>query len=263
MAVVDLRDKDTILAFLRRDPQLHLYSIGDLDDFFWQYTRWFGLEIGGELAAVFLIYTGTDLPVLLALEETDKAASQRLLTELVGHLPDRFYCHLTPGLSETLARTHRLEPHGLHHKMKLAGFKAPAAPSTYQCRILGSEDLAAIKTLYSAAYPDNWFDTRMLETGMYMGLFGRDCLIAIAGVHVYSKTYGVAALGNITTKPEHRGHGLGETVTAELCTHLRRTVQSIGLNVKADNAAAIRCYEKLGFEFHAAYEEHMAYRLPA
>jgi len=40
-----------------------------------------------------------------------------------------------------------------------------------------------------------------------------------------------------------------------LCVRLRRTVDHIGLNVKADNAAAIRLYEGLGFEVVAEYLE--------
>ncbi len=32
-------------------------------------------------------------------------------------------------------------------------------------------------------------------------------------------------------------------------------IDHIGLNVKADNASAIRCYEKLGFEVIGSYGE--------
>jgi hypothetical protein len=41
MAAVCLHDKEEIAAFLRRNTFLHLYEIGDLDDFFWQYTTWY------------------------------------------------------------------------------------------------------------------------------------------------------------------------------------------------------------------------------
>jgi hypothetical protein len=41
-----------IEAFLRRNPELHIYSIGDLDDFFWPYTAWHGLLEGAELTQV-------------------------------------------------------------------------------------------------------------------------------------------------------------------------------------------------------------------
>jgi predicted GNAT family acetyltransferase len=92
----------------------------------------------------------------------------------------------------------------------------------------------------------------MLEPGQYLGAFAGDEIVAVAGVHVYSERYRVAALGNVSTHPRHRGRGLG---TAALCRRLLGRVDRIGLNVKADNAAARRCHEKLGFEVRAPYEE--------
>ena len=85
---------------------------------------------------------------------------------------------------------------------------------------------------------------------------------------MYSPQYGVAALGNITTLPEYRGQGLGTLVTARVCRELLKSSGSydrrhsydrriIGLNVRADNAPAIRCYHNLGFEKVAEYEEWM------
>ena len=35
-----------------------------------------------------------------------------------------------------------------------------------------------------------------------------------------------------------------------------KTVEHVGLNVKADNRPAIACYQKLGFEIVGAYEEY-------
>src|SRR5438093_529591 len=83
----------------------------------------------------------------------------------------------------------------------------------------------------------NWFDPRMLETGHYYGIRQDGTLLSIAGVHVYSPRYRVAALGNITTRPAARGHGLATLVTAKLCQELLRSVDEIGLNVRADNAS--------------------------
>ena len=57
------------------------------------------------------------------------------------------------------------------------------------------------------------------------------------------------------TDPAHGGHGLALRCVARLCGNLLETVDAIGLNVKADNLAAIRLYERLGFEVVAQYEE--------
>jgi hypothetical protein len=46
---VPLHDKATIERVLRRNVYLHLYSIGDLDDFFWPYTVWYATADGAEI----------------------------------------------------------------------------------------------------------------------------------------------------------------------------------------------------------------------
>jgi ribosomal protein S18 acetylase RimI-like enzyme len=155
-----------------------------------------------------------------------------------------------------------LEPHGLHFKMILTGHRKVLEPRSAPVPIgaLSTPDLPAILEFYRQSYAGNWFDARMLETGQYCGAFAGNELVAIAGVHVYSERYRVAALGNVATHPLHRGKGLGTAVTAALCRSLLSRVDKIGLNVKADNLAALRCYEKLGFEKRAAYHETMVVR---
>ena len=58
------------------------------------------------------------------------------------------------------------------------------------------------------------------------------------------------------------GKGFGKAVTAGLCQSLSRHVDNIGLNVKADNTAAIALYEKLGFEIIDTYYELMVLSHP-
>jgi predicted GNAT family acetyltransferase len=95
----------------------------------------------------------------------------------------------------------------------------------------------------------------MLQTGQYIGVRHDGELLAVAGVHVWSPSYGVSALGNVTTHPRARGHGLAKAAVAALCDRLRKTVDHISLNVHADNAAAIAVYTSLGFTPVAHYSE--------
>ena len=41
---------------------------------------------------------------------------------------------------------------------------------TYQVIPLTTHDLPRIEALYQAAYPETWFNPRMLETGQYVGI---------------------------------------------------------------------------------------------
>jgi predicted GNAT family acetyltransferase len=134
-------------------------------------------------------------------------------------------------------------------------FSPPQQSQEHSVVKLGASDLQGILDLYDKAYPGNWFDPRMLATGQYLGIEDGGTLIAIAGIHVYSPTYQVAALGNITTHPRFRGKGLSTYLTAVLCRQLFQNVDWIGLNVAASNTPAIRCYKKIGFAEHSKYEE--------
>jgi RimJ/RimL family protein N-acetyltransferase len=255
--VVCLHAKDEVERFCRRNPGLHLYALGDLDDFFWPHTTWYALRDGGQVRPLVLVYTGQPLPTVLAITEPPVGPMRELLCELLRVLPRRFYAHLTEGVADVLADDYRLRPHGLHHKMILADPARAAAADGSAAVPLSGADTDDLLALYADSYPGNWFIPRMLETGFYYGVRRGRELVSVAGVHVYSQTYKVAALGNVTTRPDVRGQGLGTAATARLCQELLRAgVEHVGLNVRADNPGAITCYQKLGFARVADYGEY-------
>lgn len=255
-----LHDKDQIWSFLQQDPYLHIYSIADLDEFFWPYTTWYGLgSVSGTgavraLEAVALVYSGMELPTLLVLNREVQPAVQ-LIGAIAQLLPGRFAAHVSPGVEQAFAGTHEVESCGTHLKMALRDTQATETWDTSSVVALRAGDLPQIWKLYEASYSENWFDPRMLETGKYYGEWEGECLVSIAGVHAYSPRYKVAALGNIATLPSYRGRGYAGRVTARLCQALSAEGVTVGLNVKADNAAAIACYRGLGFELVAHYHE--------
>lgn len=242
MLVRSVHDRDELAGLLRRDPAQHAYQLGDLDDFFWPYTTWYRHR-----DSVALVYHGNGLPILLALDSPERAGDlAALLDGLAPLLPARFYAHLSPGAEDVLGRYFEAEPHGVHLKLALTDHTRLNAV-TPAGAVLTPADLPELTALYELAYPGNWFDQRMLETGQYVGLRLDGALVAVAGVHVWSPTYRVAALGNVTTHPDLRNQGLGRSVVAALCHRLRRSVEHITLNVRADNAAALALYARLGF----------------
>ncbi len=256
MTFMCLHDKEEIFSFLKKNIYLHIYSIGDLDDFFWDYTMWYGLKAEDEIKAIILVYSGTQIPVLLAL--TDSVSYMKdLISSVVHLLPPKFYAHFSPGVEEPLKGKYRLKSCGTHYKMALKNRGIVNIIDTKHVIQLSRGDLSDIEAIYRESYPGNFFDVRMLDTNFYYGIRESSGLASIAGIHVYSREYGVAALGNITTHPDFRGKGFAKAVTAKLCTSLLETVEHIGLNVKADNRVALRCYGSLGFEIVCDYEEYI------
>jgi GNAT superfamily N-acetyltransferase len=255
MSLVSLHDKAQIEGFLRRNPFLHIYSIGDLDDFFWSDTVWYALVEGAQIEEIVLLYTRFEIPAMLAITGEPVEKMRNLLGSCLRLLPRRFYAHLSGGLADVLEAAYHIECHGTYYKMALSDSTRLDDVDTSGIERLTGADVGELKELYDASYPGNWFDPRMLETGHYYGMRKEGRLLGVAGVHVYSERYRVAALGNVTTHPEYRGQGIAGAVCAFLCRELLHTVDHIGLNVKADNAAALRSYERLGFTSIAVYEE--------
>jgi ribosomal protein S18 acetylase RimI-like enzyme len=268
MTPVRLLDRDTVEAFYRPDRAAHLYELGDLDDAFWPDAAYYGLtdETGGGVWQVALLYRASDaLSILLATTEPERRGAMcELLAALAPSLPDVVYTHVDADTAGVLleAGGFEAESHGTHLKMVLedAGRVAGAGTAGATVR-LSPEDCEAVNDLYAAAYPDGWFDERLLGTGLYFGVWDGARLLSVAGVHVASARYGVAALGNVATHPDARGRGLARAACAALCRDLlARGMRDIGLNVRADNAAAVACYRGLGFVPVAEYEEMMLTR---
>ncbi|MCB9136473.1 MAG: GNAT family N-acetyltransferase [Anaerolineales bacterium] len=258
MALISLHDKAKIEAFLRLNVALHLYELGDLDPFFWPLTQWYGWQEAGELKALALLYVAFSPPVLLALAPPEHIPTLRgLVTQLNPLLPRQVYTHLTLGIEDLFHVDFQLESYGIHQKMSLIDPTRLEAFLTPEVVRLTPADHPALATLYSASYPDNAYDPRMLETGQFFGLWYEGKLVSVAGIHVYSPAYRVATIGNVATHPAYRNRGLGQTVIATLTHSLLAKVDDIGLNVKVDNLAAIHTYKKLGFETVAPYHEIM------
>lgn len=254
MKAVCLHDKQEIEAYFRRNMPIHLLEVGDLDNFFWPYTTWYALKDGAAIQALVLMYTGGGLPTLLALTD-DLPAMRFLLQSLLYLLPRRFYAHLSGDLASVFSGEYRADSRGTHYKMSLVDPSKLEGVDTSEVIPLGTQDIDDLRALYSASYPGNWFEPRMLETGFYYGVRRDGALVSVAGIHVYSPLYKIGVLGNVTTHPAFRGQRLATATCARLCQELLKTVQHVGLNVKADNISAIRTYERLGFEVVGEYGE--------
>jgi predicted GNAT family acetyltransferase len=92
--------------------------------------------------------------------------------------------------------------------------------------------------------------------GTFFGTLVADHLVAVAGTHLVSPTYAVAAVGNVFTHPDYRGRGYGTVTTSAVVAELlAREILDIILNVSQSNSSAIHIYEQLGFERYCPFLE--------
>jgi ribosomal protein S18 acetylase RimI-like enzyme len=100
------------------------------------------------------------------------------------------------------------------------------------------------------------FSPAQVASGVFYGVLNERALVAVAGTHLVSETYGVAAIGNVFTHPDFRGRGYGTLTTRAVVQELlRRGIRTIVLNVDQENAPAVHIYEKLGFERYCPFLE--------
>lgn len=249
-----IRDRQKLAEYFRQNISLHAYSLGDLDDFYWPNVNCFGLETPSGFDEVSVFYQGEDLPVLLALSHSGKM-NQDYFSHISTLLPDQFYAHLSPALEIYLSDQYQIQEFGDHYKMELQNPNFSGIQGLEDTYQLSKTDLPEMIELYGISYPGNAFDPRMVLTAQYFGYRERGRLVSVGGVHVYSREFNVAALGNITTHPEFRNRGLGRMITARICSSLLESVNFIGLNVKCSNLPAINLYQSLGFIISAKYGE--------
>lgn len=252
--IIYVHDKVSIETFLRRDSILHMFGLGDLDDFYWPYTSWYALAENNEIQQLILTYIDAPNLVMMALTDERPEQMRQLLESIIHLLPQQLYVHLSPGLADSLTAAYHAHPRGNFLKMALTHLDSLYQVNSSAVTQLTTKDLPKIERFYQESYPENVFNTRMLQTGQYFGICQDGRLIGVAGIHVYSPQYRVAVLGNIATHRDFRRQGVATAVTAKLCQSLKQSVDHIGLVVQADNTGAIACYTKLGFARHSIVE---------
>ncbi len=90
------------------------------------------------------------------------------------------------------------------------------------------------------------FEHEPLARGPWYGVRCDGTLVAQGGTHLILDR--AAEIGNIVTAQTHRRRGYGSQVVAALVRTLQVQGKEVFLQVFKDNAPAISCYERLGFE---------------
>ena len=110
---------------------------------------------------------------------------------------------------------------------------------------LGPSDLAEMAAL-ARCEGMKAFEREPLARGPWYGVRRKGKLIAQGGTHLLLSR--AAEIGNIVTARRYRRRGYASQVISALVRTLNAQGKAVFLQVLKDNAPAIACYERLGFE---------------
>jgi GNAT superfamily N-acetyltransferase len=243
--IVALNGEQEILGVLERDRAWAAYALCDLDLPYSRYARFVGARRSGKTCSVVLVYDAGDFATIVPVGDADGVDS---IMRRISDLPPRI--SLSVRLRDLPAIEHRYRVTQPWIMLRMAVRSSDIRPVTEAAlpvRRLGPGDLSAIEALY-ATLKDGVFSPLMLDHGIYIGAEDRDTLVAIAGTHVVSVRFGMAAIGGVFTAPAYRGRGLATVLTGMVAQAVRDIgVRDLVLNVRETNAAAITAYTRLGF----------------
>lgn len=251
-----LHDRNVIRRRLEHDRIWAAYALGDLAPGFFPYTEWYAP--GGFPDTLALLYRGADTPVLLT------CGSPEGLAEVIHELPPepRLLLSVRPEALLLVRQRWAVTASNAMWRMGLPPGTEVPSPRIETRRLDGSA-LPALLELFADGRPTaeepDFFAPAMLQDGTYFGVWQNGRLAAAAGTHLVAPSEGVAAIGNVYTRRDCRGRGLGRAVVAAVTRELQvRGLDPIILNVRQSNAPALHLYESLGFRRYCPFYEGIA-----
>ena len=251
--------RSQIQAYLESDRLYAAYAIGDLEPGMYEQCTWVGARRAAGIEALALRFDGFDPAVLFVMGSAGglravlanglcpSHAYATCLAERLAVMNDFYEWQAQFPMWRLVVRPQSFRPSDLllTEGGVLGGVCLPLAPDQ-------AGDLARLYALGGGGH----FSSEQVELGVFYGVWLGDHLVAAAGTHLVSLTYGVGAVGNVFTHPDYRGRGYATAATSAVVAELlKRGVRDVVLNVGQENRVAMRVYERLGFERYCPFYE--------
>ncbi|MBN1121464.1 MAG: GNAT family N-acetyltransferase [Anaerolineae bacterium] len=260
-------DTAFVRDFLSSDESYTAYALGDLEEPYASQANWYTASVDEQVKGLGLIYTGLS-PTVLFLFGTLPAVEAILHSDTA---PQQIYLTAKPEAADIIKTVYDVE--AIYHMFRMRLHPKQFSPmqpdaNTPLPRRLDADDVDEINRLQREASAhdsrdmrDIAFDPVMVGDGYYYGIFVDNRLKAVAGTHLTAKREAVAAVGNVVVHPDSRGKHWGTVVSQAVTKALIDDgFRLIVLNVRQDNIAAIKTYERLGYQITGEFIEGLASR---
>jgi ribosomal protein S18 acetylase RimI-like enzyme len=118
-----------------------------------------------------------------------------------------------------------------------------------EAQVLGAADVPEMLDLVARTEPGP-FRRRTIEMGRYLGIRRGGALVAMAGERL--RPPGWTEVSAVCTDPAYRGQGLAGRLVRAVAAGVQARGERPFLHAAADNTAAIRLYDALGFRLRRA-----------
>jgi ribosomal protein S18 acetylase RimI-like enzyme len=242
-----LKDREAIRRLLEPRPVYAAYALGQLEPHLFPLSEWWLAEGDGGTASVggraLLLHSRGGLGnALFALGEA--APLTALLRLHPG--PRNTFATCQAEHIEVLRRFFHLSQ--THPMLRMKVTADTFRPPQGEARRLRGREVRLVNRLYNTEAAVAFYTARQIEDNVYFGAHVDGRLVAVAGTHAVSPAHGVAVVGNVYTHPRYRGRGLGALVTGAVTAAVIEACPLVVLSVDPRNRAAVRAYQRLGYE---------------
>jgi len=244
-----------IRQILMTDPVWSAYAIADLQPAFIPHTHWY-VSQSADGDGLALIFTALTPPIVVTVGPA--AAVSAALAQAA--LPDQVFISAREEHYAPLAAFYdfgdRAHPMWRMTPTDASKVTFPSLPGLVRLNIDDSERLTQLYR-YGGEFAPSFFEPYQLRDGVYFGIVATDgSLVAAGGTHILERQVGIAAIGNIYTRPNQRGQGYGGAVfQAIVATLVAEHFTNIFLNVDQRNQGARKLYEHYGFAIYCPFLE--------
>ena len=235
-----LTNASEILPYLEQERVYSAAAIAHLEPTFSEVSKWF-VAVNHESFALCLISKSMSPSYIFTLGKVSTLDCVLSSTAL----PNEAFITCQPHHLDNIKRYYDIEWQWSMKRM--VATRESFKPMAEEAIRLRPAQVNELNRLYKE-HSSNVFSARQIRRGVYYGIWRDGQLVAVAGTHLISPTYGIAYVGNVLTHPAYRNQGLATICTSAVTTDLLDYCTEVVLNVEPQNRPAVQAYASLGYK---------------